>query len=70
MNARTPPKGRPLGVGKSVAIEADEDCPTCGGWITRRCGICAGKPDAAVSIEEVVRGLNAIDRAARRREAA
>jgi hypothetical protein len=42
-------------------------CWTCGGFVSSLCELCRGAPDPGVTIEEIVRGQNAVDRATRGR---
>jgi hypothetical protein len=43
-------------------------CVTCGAFLSARCELCRGVPDQEVSIEDLARGVAAVDRATRIRE--
>jgi hypothetical protein len=66
MNDGTAPKGGPGNLRRLHPNKRPRRCGTCGAFVSSLCKICLGVPEPRVTIEEVVRGLNAVDRATSR----
>ncbi len=68
MNATRRRQGRPVRqqAGCCQNCNSEPRCPTCGGWVSPYCELCAGDPDPDYPLEIWARDCAAVDRAARR----
>ncbi len=67
MNDGTAPKGGPGNLRRLHPNSRPRRCVTCGAFLSPLCELCRGVPYSKVSIEEIVRGMNTVDRATRER---
>jgi len=64
MSGEAAPKGHPgTTTSTSNRTPGPGRCRPCGGWISRRCVICAGQPEHGVTIGEIAGWVRSVDRA-------
>ena len=66
MNDGTAPQGGPVNLRRLHPNSRPRRCVTCGAFLSARCELCRGEPNSDVSIEQIARALNAVDRATSR----